>query len=77
MIIMNTGLTIKRLLISQYKTNETSVDKKVLEFKSYAHCTDDSKMGLDELYEIKLVKNVCQKQNIISVYQFKLSTTIC
>ena len=38
---------------------------------------DDSKMGPDELYEIKLGKNVCQKQNRISVYQFKLSTTIC
>ena len=52
-------------------------NKKILQFKSCAHCTDNSKMGLDELYEIKLVKNVCQKQNIISVYQFKLSTTIC
>ena len=42
-----------------------------------AQWADNSKMGPDELYEIKLGKNVCQKQNRISVYQFKLSTTIC
>ena len=73
MIVMNTMLAIFRNI----KQMNILWNKKILQFKSCTHCTDNSKMGLDELYEIKLVKNVCQKQNIISVYQFKLSTTIC